>query len=85
MSSFNLERYWKYLDEKRAGAATQSRDGFSEFRVLKSYDLSEHKTHADFLRASRQYNVDLVPKLLFSKSKSVDLIIKSGVSNYLEF
>jgi RAB protein geranylgeranyltransferase component A len=27
----------------------------------------------------------MAPKLLFSKSTSVDLLVKSGASNYLEF
>lgn len=90
LSSFNLERYFKYLDEKRASTAEAqlamaNQDGLWGFRVLKSYDLGQHKDENAFKRHSRNYNVDLIPKLLFSKSTSVDLLIKSGASNYLEF
>lgn len=38
-----------------------------------------------FRRFSRQFNIDLAPKIVFSKSKSVDDMIRSGVGNYLEF
>jgi RAB protein geranylgeranyltransferase component A len=75
----------KYLSEKKQGLETSNQDGFSDFKVLKSYDYSKHKAEKDFKRDSRQYNIDLVPKLLFSKSTSVDLLIKSGAANYLEF
>lgn len=34
---------------------------------------------------SRNFNIDLCPKILYSKSLSVDELIKSGVSHYLEF
>ena len=38
-----------------------------------------------FKRYSRRFNIDLAPKILFSKSLSVDKLIESGVANYLEF
>jgi RAB protein geranylgeranyltransferase component A len=43
------------------------------------------KLDNQFKRFSRQFNIDLAPKILFSKSRSVDDMIKSGVGNYLEF
>jgi len=43
------------------------------------------KIEQHFKRFSRQFNIDLAPKIVFSKSRSVDDMIKSGVSNYLEF
>ena len=42
-------------------------------------------TEQAFKRYSRSFNIDLAPKLLFSKSLSVDNLIDSGVSEYLEF
>lgn len=38
-----------------------------------------------FKRYSRRFNIDLAPKILFSKSLSVDKLLESGVANYLEF
>ena len=43
------------------------------------------KTENDFKKFSRQFNIDLQPKILFSKSLSVDELVRSGTSNYLEF
>ena len=34
---------------------------------------------------SRACNIDLAPKILFSKSKSVDELIRAGTASYLEF
>ena len=38
-----------------------------------------------FKRYSRRFNIDLAPKILFSKSLTVDKLLESGVANYLEF
>jgi|LakMenEpi03Aug12_release.lakeMendotaPanAssembly.Ray.scaffolds.fasta_scaffold1988296_1 RAB protein geranylgeranyltransferase component A len=43
------------------------------------------KNQNDFKKYSRGFNIDLAPKILFSKSLSVENLIKSGVANYLEF
>ena len=85
LSSFNLEHYWKYAEEKRSDKESNNFDGYSQFKILKSYDMTRHKSEKEFKSESRQYNLDLAPKLLFSKSTSVELLIKSGASNYLEF
>ena len=83
LSCFNLEHFFRFVDANIDGSALQ--EGYRDFQVLKSYNLSVHKTEQDFKRLSRQFNIDLAPKLLFSKSTSVDLLVKSGASNYLEF
>ena len=53
------------------------------------FDKNKHpeimKTDMDFKRYSRNFNIDLAPKILFSKSLSVENLIKCGVANYLEF
>lgn len=36
-------------------------------------------------KISRNFSIDLIPKVIFSKSKSVDLLLKSGTSIYIEF
>ena len=73
----------------------QNKDGYHSFHVLKQFDKNfgeDESTHLsyktlkdEFLRTSRACNIDLAPKILFSKSKSVDLLIKSGCATYLEF
>jgi RAB protein geranylgeranyltransferase component A len=58
---------------------------YSQFEVFIPYDQRAHATEKDYKNFSRQFNIDLAPKILFSKSVSVDECIKSGVANYLEF
>ena len=53
--------------------------------VLQPYLMSTHKNEQEFKRFSRPCNIDIAPKMIFSKSTSVDLLIKSGTSHYLEF
>ena len=47
--------------------------------------MNDYKDDQDFKRFSRQFNIDLAPKILFSKSIRVDHLINCGASNYLEF
>lgn len=42
-------------------------------------------SEADFKRYSRNFNIDIAPKIIFSKSISVDNLIRCQVSSYLEF
>ncbi len=71
---------------------------YHSFEILKDFDkVTEHiVTHllqdslfagsdSDYRRFSRNFNIDLQPKVLYSKSVSVNELIRSGVSNYLEF
>lgn len=66
-----------------------SEAAFHSFEVLEPLDKNKHpelmKNEMDFKRYSRNFNIDLAPKILFSKSVSVENLIKSGVANYLEF
>ncbi|KAI9336919.1 GDP dissociation inhibitor [Obelidium mucronatum] len=45
-------------------------------------DPSRHPT---LMKDSRKYSIELSPKLIYSSGALVDLMIKSNVSNYLEF
>ena len=83
LTSFNLEHFFRFVDAKMAKTVCQ--ESYIDFKVLKSYKMSRHKNEQDFKRFSRNFNIDMAPKLLFSKSTSVDLLVKSGASNYLEF
>ena len=47
--------------------------------------LSRKTLVDEFSRTSRNCNIDLAPKILFSQSKSVDQLIKAGTAAYLEF
>jgi len=53
--------------------------------VKDNHKVDLFKSEDDFIRYSRRFNIDLAPKILFSKSESVDRLISSGVANYLEF
>jgi RAB protein geranylgeranyltransferase component A len=86
MSNFNLEHLFKYIREKQhvvPGQANQ--DGYHSFRVLKKMQRRRFESFNKFRAFSRACNIDLAPKVLFSKSVSVTELIRSGVSNYLEF
>ena len=84
LTSFNLEHFLNYIDAKIAKTSNRD-DNCDNFIVLKPLKMSLFKNEQEFKRFSRPCNIDLAPKLLFSKSTSVDLLIKSGTSNYLEF
>ncbi|NXQ29442.1 RAE1 geranylgeranyltransferase, partial [Alaudala cheleensis] len=42
-------------------------------------------TYSQIVREGRRFNIDLVSKLLYSRSLLIDLLIKSNVSRYAEF
>ncbi|KAK3857778.1 hypothetical protein Pcinc_035987, partial [Petrolisthes cinctipes] len=42
-------------------------------------------SHQDFVRHSRKFNIDLAPKLLYSRGPLVELLISSNVARYTEF
>ncbi|XP_029375547.1 rab proteins geranylgeranyltransferase component A 1 [Echeneis naucrates] len=42
-------------------------------------------SYAQLVKEGRQFNIDLVSKLMFSRGSLVDLLIKSNVSRYAEF
>jgi RAB protein geranylgeranyltransferase component A len=53
------------------------------FKTYKNIKLDINDT--DFKIISRDYGIDLSPKILFTKSNLLDLLIKSRVYHYLEF
>lgn len=53
------------------------------FRCYKNIKLEINDT--DFKIVSKDYGIDLSPKILFTKSPMLDLLLKSRVYNYLEF
>jgi len=62
---------------------------FHTFNYLVPLEIDKHKDlfpdELAFKKYSRKFNIDLAPKILFSKSQSVDCLIDSGAANYLEF
>ena len=94
ITSFNLEQYLTYVDQKLSTDTSSTfpeqqqqhhEDHCEHFRVLKPFDKSAYSSLKEFKKFSRNFNIDLVPKLLFSKSTSVDLLLDSGTAHYLEF
>ena len=84
LTSFNLEHFFNYVDAKINQTSTRE-DHCTDFMVFKPYDLSLVESEKEFKKFSRPCNIDMAPKMIFSKSTSVDLLIKSGTSHYLEF
>lgn len=92
ISNLNLEQFLKLVKSKMNDAETKykpSDAAFHSFRVLRPLDKNKHPrqiTNAgDYKRFSRNFNIDLAPKILFSKSISVEHLISSQVAKYLEF
>ena len=70
-------------EESELGNANQ--DGYHSFNIVKRLNRRRFPTFEAFRRFSRACSIDMAPKVLFSKSVSVTELIRSGVSNYLEF
>jgi len=47
--------------------------------------IEKFKKGSDQLGASRDYNVDLIPKFIMSTGKMVEILVKTDVTRYLEF
>ena len=66
-----------------------SEAAFHSFKVYRLLNKQKHphviRDAEDFKRYSRQFNIDMAAKILFSKSSSVDNLITSQVASYLEF
>lgn len=71
-------------------------DGYHDFVILKQFDkgmgedpatsqYSSQTLKDEFARLSKSFSIDLAPKIIFSRSTSVNAMIRSGVANYLEF
>lgn len=58
-------------------------------KAHKSFDKNGHpdlfKDQDGFKRYSRRFNIDMAPKVLFSRSESVDKLLESGAAQYFEF
>ena len=53
--------------------------------VFRNYLSSHHLTPARMWIKDREFNIDTTSKVLFASSSMVDLMVVSGVGNYLEF
>ena len=90
IANFNLEQFFDFIEsnlDQKVG--NPSGRAFHSFKMIKAFDKNSHpdimKNENDFKRFSRRFNIDLAPKILFSKSVSVENLIRSGCANYLEF
>ncbi|KAF9175731.1 hypothetical protein BGX20_001039 [Mortierella sp. AD010] len=52
---------------------------------FKTVSPAQIRTLEEFLKATRKYNFDLSPKLLYSRGPLTNLLISSGIGKYLEF
>jgi RAB protein geranylgeranyltransferase component A len=59
---------------------------WAEKRKMKSAKkLDRNSTHKDFSEKSRKFNLDLSPKVLFSRGLLVESLISANISHYAEF
>eukprot|EP00347_Sterkiella_histriomuscorum_P015294 403357571 len=98
--NFNLEHYLNYIqshvdrqknnqtltNEQQAAGKLDLDLAYHDFTVIHPFNRDgKYKDDMEFRKLSRNFNIDLQPKILFSKSLSVSELIRSGVNNYLEF
>lgn len=84
LSNYNLKNFVEYVDtwqDKRNSNPFYRGSCLRDFQTIDKLDL-----HPDLVKSeSRNFSLDLIPKVIFSKSKSVNYCLDSGVSFYLEF
>jgi len=93
--NFNFEQFVQFgnifkhltcsLVAKPATPDAPSTLPYTGFQTLKPFTSPFPASDAEYRRFSRNFNIDLQPKVLYSKSLSVEELIRSGCSNYLEF
>ncbi|XP_028397898.1 rab proteins geranylgeranyltransferase component A 1-like [Dendronephthya gigantea] len=54
-------------------------------KVKNTKKLDKNSTHDDFSKQSRKFNIDLSPKVLFSRGLMVESLINANISHYAEF
>ena len=98
-TSLSLDDITSYFNSppKSTAAATSSADSGSDYTVVNllhqplysdvEFISSDSVEESTFLREnSRKFNLDLGgPRALFSADKTIDLLLKSGAAQYLEF
>jgi len=57
----------------------------ASLNLVQLYDSYKKGTPPEGLGASRDYNVDLIPKFITSTGKLVEILVKTEVTRYLEF
>ncbi|CAI2387607.1 unnamed protein product [Moneuplotes crassus] len=84
LSNYNLKNFVTFVDtwkEKSNSNALYKGSCLRNFQTVDKLDLHEELIKSE----SRNFSLDLIPKVIFSKSKSVNYCLDSGVSFYLEF
>ncbi|XP_018020576.1 rab proteins geranylgeranyltransferase component A 1, partial [Hyalella azteca] len=84
---FNVRSQWHTRQESEPMDAV---DNASPEDHLKDADIPQttstsKMSKSEMLRESRRYNIDLAPKILYSRGQMVELLISSNVARYLEF
>jgi len=63
----------------------ESQMEIQQTNIQKKEDTTVKQAPKTLLDVSRQFNLDISPKILFSRGPEVELFISSGVAKYLEF
>jgi len=57
----------------------------ASLNLVQLFEKFKKQNPASTLGASRDYNVDLIPKFIMSTGKMVEILVKTDVTRYLEF
>jgi len=77
----NFEDFVSSWESRKDSNAYYRGSCLRDFQTVDKLDLHEEIMKSE----SRNFSLDLIPKVIFSKSKSVNYCLDSGVSFYLEF
>lgn len=90
-SSFNLKSLISFIKSCKNSSELSSGECLKVFNKLENISESwrdyegEDEQKNEILKECRRFNIDLTPKLLFSRGALVELLISSNISRYAEF
>jgi len=90
-ASFNLESFQHFIEENEKNNEYGIKSATQKWYIQDKNEENETETEiivwnkGKVLKEFRKFNIDLVPKLLFSSGKLVELLISSNISRYAEF
>jgi RAB protein geranylgeranyltransferase component A len=77
MKTYNLKEYLQYFEDKTVNPKKSS--------ALQRLHYESHFTEDEVKNLSKHFNIDLQPKLLYSKSLTVDKMIDAKMDQYMDF
>ncbi|CAH0669284.1 unnamed protein product [Spodoptera exigua] len=81
---YNLAEKW-YIEKESAQDEKKEEGGEEKPEEAKAEPAKKVWSQANFSAEYRKFNIDMTPKLLFSRGPLVELLISSNIARYAEF